>query len=123
MALLKGKGMRPGKGGNHMADLPILEQRREFAVTRAAIVANGGDIFDAAADQGLNQIIGEARTAESAKHNTRAVGNALHGGVGMSINFAFHGQSPETVIIHTIVSNGREATAKLGWNMGSRKDG
>jgi hypothetical protein len=68
----------------------ILEHNAEFAFSRAAIIADGGNIFDALLRQRLNQIIWEAGAAESAEHDPRAIGNIRDRGVQGTHNFGLH---------------------------------
>ena len=73
-----------------MADLAIFKHDAEFAFARAAIVADGGDIFDAFARKRLNQIVGETRAAKSTKHNARAIANIRDSRVQTIHNFIGH---------------------------------
>src|SRR5229473_4144680 len=83
-------GVRSGKGGDHVLDLIVLEHQAELAFAGAAIVANGGDVFRAFPREGLNQIIWEARAAESAEHDSRAIGNIGHDLVETGVEFLLH---------------------------------
>ena len=62
----------------------------QFAFAGAAIVADCGDIFNSFARQRLNQIVGEARAAKSAKHNARPIADVRYGGVQTVHNFFSH---------------------------------
>jgi hypothetical protein len=57
---------------------------------RAAIVADGEDVFRAFMRERLNQIVGEAGAAEAAEHHARAVGNVGDGSVEVGVDFIFH---------------------------------
>src|SRR5208282_2476231 len=57
---------------------------------RPAIIADGGDIFRAFADQRLNQVIGKSRTAESAEHDSSAVSNIGHSRIQARMDFVCH---------------------------------
>ena len=52
-ALLKMTGVGTREGRNHVLDLVVLEHQAKLAVVCAAIIADGGDVFDAFAHQGL----------------------------------------------------------------------
>src|SRR5258708_39052439 len=87
---LKIIGVTPGKRSNHMPDLIILEHQPKLAFACPAIVADGGDVFRAFPRQRLNQIIREARAAESSKHNLCAIRNIRHGLIQTGIDFPLH---------------------------------
>jgi hypothetical protein len=53
-AFLKMIGVRAGEGCNHVLDLVVLEHQAKLAVARAAIIADGRDVFDAFAYQSLD---------------------------------------------------------------------
>src|SRR4029077_12769772 len=72
-------GVRPGKGGNYVLDLIVLEHDPKLAVVRPAIVADGGNVLRALPCQRLNEIIRKARASEPADHDLRAVWNIGHG--------------------------------------------
>src|SRR5216684_6155102 len=89
-ALLKIIGVRSGERSNHMPDLIVLEHQPELAFACSTIVADGGNVFRAFPRQRLNQIIREARAAESSKHNLRAIRNIRHGLIETGIDFPLH---------------------------------
>jgi hypothetical protein len=88
--LLKIICMRAGKRSDDVADLTVLEHQSEFAVASATIIADRGDVFSSFAGQCLNEVVGEARTAKSAKHNARAVGNVCYRSIDAGENFLPH---------------------------------
>src|SRR5438552_17528913 len=83
-------GVRSGKSGNHVLDLIVLEHDSKLAVTRSAIVADGGDILRAFPRQRLNEVIGKARASESPDHDLRAIGNIRDGFVEAGVDFLLH---------------------------------
>jgi hypothetical protein len=73
-----------------VSHLAIFEHDAQFALARAAIVTDGGNVFDSLARQRLNQIVGKARTSEAAKHDARAIGNISDSLVERRENFSYH---------------------------------
>src|SRR5580698_10563695 len=51
------------------------------------VVADGGQILHSFADQGPNQILGDAAQSESAHHDDRAVEHVANGFIGIGNNF------------------------------------
>src|SRR6266403_2148327 len=83
-------GVRARKSGNHVLDLIVLEHDSKLAITRPAIVADGGDVLRAFPRQRLNEVIRKARTSESPDHDLRAIGNIRHSFVETRVDFFLH---------------------------------
>src|SRR6266850_482048 len=81
-----------------MLDLIVFEHQAELALARAAIVADRCDAFCPFARECLNQIVRKARAAESAEHNSRAIGNIGYGCIEIWINFLLHRASIRQVL-------------------------
>jgi len=80
----------PGKRRDDVLDLIVLEHQAEFTLARAAIVADGRDVFRPFAGERLNQIIRETRAAESTEHDARAIGNVGNHLVYTGVNLLLH---------------------------------
>src|SRR5260370_13841930 len=83
-------GDRSGKRSNYMPDLIVVEHQPNLAFACPAIVTDGGNVFRAFPRQRLNQIIREARAAESPKHDLRSIRNIGHSRVETGIDFPLH---------------------------------
>src|SRR5437867_5036850 len=102
-----------------MLDLIVFEHQAQFALARAAIVADRRDVFCPFARECLNQIVREARAAESAEHDSRAIGNIGYGCVEAWINFLLHRASIRQVlaaILLTVSAFERSRTATPLWS-------
>src|SRR5437588_959855 len=83
-------GVRPGKSGNHMLDLIVLEHDSKLAIARPAIVADSSDVLRAFPRQRLNEVIWKTRASESPDHDLRAIGNIRDGFVEAGVDFLLH---------------------------------
>src|SRR6266436_1404566 len=89
-AFLKIIGVRSGERSDHVLDLIVLEHQPKLAFARAAIVADGGDVFRALPRESLNQVVRKACAAKSTEHDLRAIGNIRHGRVETRVDFSLH---------------------------------
>src|SRR6266478_2122603 len=102
-----------------MLDLIVFEHQAQFALARAAIVADRRDVFCPFARECLNQIVREARAAESAEHDSRAIGNIGYGCIETWINFLLHRASIRQVlaaILLTVSAFERSLAATPLWS-------
>src|SRR6266403_253511 len=104
VAILKMIGVRSGERRDDVLDLIVLEHQAQFALARAAIVADRRDVFCPFARECLNQIVREARAAEPAEHNSRAIGNIGYGCIEAWINFLLHRASIRQVLAATLAT-------------------
>ncbi len=95
--------VRAGERRDDVANAIELEEDAEFAVARAAVVADGENVARAFAGERLDQIVGEAGAAEAAEHHARAVGNVGDGGVDVGEDFLFHSGSELSSMLSRLV--------------------
>jgi hypothetical protein len=69
-------------GGNHLADLPRLQQQAEAETVDTGVVADGSQVLLAAVAQGGDQLLGDAAQAEAADGDGHAVLDQAFQGVG-----------------------------------------
>ena len=75
-------------GGDHLRDLPGLEQQTHAEIVHAGVVADDGQALDAALHQRLDQVLGNAAQAEAAGGDRDVVPHEpLEGGGGGRIHF------------------------------------
>src|SRR5450755_1118469 len=82
--------MRPGERSDDVADQIVFEHQSELAFVSTAIVADGKNIFGAAASERLNEIIGKTCATKTPKHDARTVGDVSDSVAHAGINFLFH---------------------------------
>jgi len=71
--LLLEDGVLADIGGDHFPDLAGLQQQAEAEIVDPGIVADHGQVFDAAVAQGDYQVFGDAAQAEAARGHRHAV--------------------------------------------------
>ncbi len=79
----------PWKSCDDPAYLTMLEQKPQFAIARAAIIADHFQIAGALPRQALNKIVGESGAAKPAEHDRSAVGNVRNGSVNRGEELIF----------------------------------
>jgi hypothetical protein len=80
---------RPRKSRDDPAYLAILEQKTQFAVAGAAIIADHFQIARTLPRQALNEIVGESGAAKATEHNCRAVGYVRDGRIDRGEDLIF----------------------------------
>src|SRR5207248_2408599 len=64
--------------GDHLADLPRLQQGPEAPVVDAGVVRDAGQILHAARDERIDEVLGDAAEAEAADDEGGAVGDVVY---------------------------------------------
>jgi len=72
-------GVLADVGGDHLADLPVLEQHAQAKAVDAAVVGDHGQALDAAALDFGDEVLGDAAQAKAAGQHGHVVGQARQG--------------------------------------------
>src|SRR5208282_5702516 len=82
--------MGAGERGDHAADAIVFEQDAEFALARAAVVRDRGQVARALAVERLDQVVRKSRATEAAEEDAGAGGQVGDGGVGGWVDLLSH---------------------------------
>ena len=74
-------------GGNHFADLALLQQQTEAKIVDPRVVGDAGHPADAAAYEFCNAVFRNAAQAKPAQHQGHVVGHPVEGGLGSGDHF------------------------------------
>src|SRR6185436_19607763 len=77
--------------GNHLLDLPGLEQQAEPVAVDAGVVADASEVLDARIAHCVNELVGNADQPEAAAHHHHAVApHALERRLGILVDLVRH---------------------------------